>query len=388
MNFLGQPESYSDMLQRIFVATLSVGLLCTFWISSVSPAFKHFLNSWNTETSIGLIDGLKAWYLLIPLTVALFSRIILLHDKISDLFKIRRRFDINHIIKPIAAQVGFEEKNIDWYIENRDTLMRNIFYKYASFIDPKIDTQLVRTAADRWGWFWCMIEPTTILFLTSIIFLLLQNKGYFFLSLGLMVMMLIFAAATWPLLIKGTRPQLEEILSNPKWKKDILNKLLEIESKTTGGSMSREIIEPQILGEEQVFDVFISYNNDDKETVEVIAEELRKRDITVWFDKWELIPGQPWQESLEYIVKTARSAAVFVGKDGIGPWQNREMRGCLNEFVERNLPVIPVLLPNAKDLPELPIFLKQFTWVDLRSGITQTAIDELQWGITRRKTKP
>lgn len=32
----------------------------------------------------------------------------------------------------------------------------------------------------------------------------------------------------------------------------------------------------------------------------------------------------------------------YGGADGIGPWQNREMRGCLREFVERGVPVIPV----------------------------------------------
>jgi hypothetical protein len=37
--------------------------------------------------------------------------------------------------------------------------------------------------------------------------------------------------------------------------------------------------------------------------------------------------------------------------DGFGPWEMPEMRGCLSQFIERRLPVIPVLLPSAPNKP-------------------------------------
>ena len=61
------------------------------------------------------------------------------------------------------------------------------------------------------------------------------------------------------------------------------------------------------------------------------------------------------------------------------------MRGILAEFVERDSPVIPILLPGAPERPELPVFLRQFTWVNLREGLSDEGIDLLQWGITGRK---
>lgn len=133
------------------------------------------------------------------------------------------------------------------------------------------------------------------------------------------------------------------------------------------------------------FDVFLCHNSSDKPMVRHLAEQLHRRGLVVWLDEWELIPGRPWQEALEEIIQTVMAAAVLVGPDGIGPWQDREMRGFLSEFVRRNLPVIPVLLPGASDKPELPIFLKEFTWVDLRAGISENALDRLQWGITGKK---
>lgn len=133
------------------------------------------------------------------------------------------------------------------------------------------------------------------------------------------------------------------------------------------------------------FDVFLSHNSKDKPVVRKLAEVLRARGLKVWLDEWELVPGRPWQEALEEVIETTRSTAVLVGKDGLGPWQDAEMRGCLSEFAGRNLSVIPVLLPGAPEVPKLPFFLKRFTWVDLREGLTEEGIARLHWGITGKR---
>jgi formylglycine-generating enzyme required for sulfatase activity len=112
---------------------------------------------------------------------------------------------------------------------------------------------------------------------------------------------------------------------------------------------------------------------------------LRGRGLKVWLDEWELIPGRPWLDALEEVIESIACAAVLVGKDGLGPWELPEVRACLAEFVDRRLTVIPVLLPGAPQEPALPLLLRQFTWVDLRSGLTSEKLDHLQWGITGRK---
>jgi hypothetical protein len=133
------------------------------------------------------------------------------------------------------------------------------------------------------------------------------------------------------------------------------------------------------------FDVFLSHNSKDKITVRQLAQALQARGLRVWLDEKELTPGRPWQEELEKIIQTVRTAAVLVGKDGLGPWEIPEMRACLLEFVDRHLPVIPVLLPDAPTKPELPLFLRAFTWVDLRGGLTEDNFNRLVWGITGSK---
>src|SRR5206468_1299285 len=99
--------------------------------------------------------------------------------------------------------------------------------------------------------------------------------------------------------------------------------------------------------------VFLSHNSKDKLVVRQLAESLKARGVRVWLDEWELVPGRSWQDALEDIIQTSKSAAVLVGPEGLGPWELPEMRACLNEFVKRRLRVIPVLLPGAASQPQL-----------------------------------
>ena len=99
------------------------------------------------------------------------------------------------------------------------------------------------------------------------------------------------------------------------------------------------------------FDVFLCHNVADKPAVRWTAERLRERGILPWLDETELQPGRPWQEELERQIGRIRAAAVFVGHNGVGPWQNQEVMAFLREFVERRCPVIPVLLPGAAHRP-------------------------------------
>jgi TIR domain len=119
-------------------------------------------------------------------------------------------------------------------------------------------------------------------------------------------------------------------------------------------------------GETPRFDAFLCHNNADKPAVRKIDEALRHGGLRTWLDEDQLPPGLPWQIELEREIARIASAIVFVGDSGFGPWQSAEIRAFLNEFATRQCPVIPVLLPGAPGVPELPIFLRQMTWIDLR----------------------
>ncbi len=141
-------------------------------------------------------------------------------------------------------------------------------------------------------------------------------------------------------------------------------------------------------GSAEPYDVFLCYNSQDKAVVREIGRSLRAHGLNPWLDEWELRPGLLWQEVLEKEIPHIRSATIFVGAEGIGPWQNHEVAAFLRQFAERGCPVIPVILPGCKGSPKLPVFLKDLTWVDFRSIDEECDLDplgQLIWGITGRR---
>ncbi len=134
----------------------------------------------------------------------------------------------------------------------------------------------------------------------------------------------------------------------------------------------------------QQFDVFLCHHSPDKPSVALIAQKLQEQGVLPWLDLWELIPGRPWQRELERQISNIKSAAVFVGMEGVGPWQQQELYGFLDEFVSREMPVIPVLLASAEKEPVLPHFLRNMTWVDFRVA-QPDPLERLVWGITGKR---
>ena len=135
------------------------------------------------------------------------------------------------------------------------------------------------------------------------------------------------------------------------------------------------------------FQVFLSYSSADKPAVEEVGRRLLKEGIEAWFDKWHLIPGDPWQPAIENALAESETCAVFVGPRGVGPWQNEEMRAAIDRRVRdsnKRFRVIPVLLPGAQraERSSLPTFLVATTWVEFRDSLDdQDAFHRLVSGI-------
>lgn len=134
------------------------------------------------------------------------------------------------------------------------------------------------------------------------------------------------------------------------------------------------------LGAEISYDVFLCYSRTDEEAVKRIGVQLRTLGINPWLDVWNVRPGYKWQKVLENEIPRVKSAAIFVGASGIGPWQEMEIDAFLRRFVNKSYPVIPVILPECHDCPELPIFLEGNTWVDFRKQDPEP-LAHLIWGI-------
>lgn len=142
----------------------------------------------------------------------------------------------------------------------------------------------------------------------------------------------------------------------------------------------------------QVYDIFLAYSRADGPMVEELARKLLDSGINLFFDRWDLIPGEPWQEAIEEALEKSRNCAVFLGPGGIGPWQNEEIRHFLDYRTKRrNVRVIPVLLPGSFEpgREDLPSSLRRLTWVDFRTGLNgQEAFHHLISGIEGKAPGP
>jgi WD40 repeat protein len=137
------------------------------------------------------------------------------------------------------------------------------------------------------------------------------------------------------------------------------------------------------------FDVFLSYNSSDHAAVLRVAETLRSRGLQPFLDRWSLAAGRPWLPELEGVLRQCRSTAIFIGPHGLGRIQQRERElALLRQASDPGFPVIPVLLSGTKPADLALGFLALNTWVDLRQGQTDAAIEVLAAGIRGQPPPP
>ena len=116
-------------------------------------------------------------------------------------------------------------------------------------------------------------------------------------------------------------------------------------------------------------DLFLSYNSRDRVAVQQVRTLLGARRVSVFYDRESLGLGLNWFEPLERALRQVHGVVVFLGPNGLGRWQRREMALALDrQTTEATFPVIPVLLPESQ-VEDYSGFLLQNTYADLRGKL-------------------
>jgi hypothetical protein len=185
-----RPSNYSEMLNKIGTFTFLVALGMTWVVAYFVPEISTFLHS-QTATVEVLTLKIPLLYVVPAVVIAIIARVIRLHDKLSDLFKIRSYFDVHRILLPLCKVLGIpvDKAFTEKLKKHRESAMGKTFYVYASFEDPVISKALVLSAIDRWTWYWVLLEASVILLLGAITLLLFGAYG----GAGLMFILLILA---------------------------------------------------------------------------------------------------------------------------------------------------------------------------------------------------
>jgi hypothetical protein len=129
-------------------------------------------------------------------------------------------------------------------------------------------------------------------------------------------------------------------------------------------------------------DVFLCHNSQDKPLVIKIAKALEQRGLNPWIDKNNIDPGAEFQRAIAEAIPETKSAAIFFGLNGVGNWQKEEIHALERERVNRQIPLIPILLPGVSAIPPQFVFMQGYNWLQLNSEkIDKQFLDNLIRGI-------
>jgi hypothetical protein len=122
------------------------------------------------------------------------------------------------------------------------------------------------------------------------------------------------------------------------------------------------------------YDAFMSYAQEDRGEVSRIAEILTDSGLSLFMDT-ALTPGVDWRLELERGLADSRGICVFVGPSArLSNWREKEVELALSSSTSKR--VIPILLPRSKP-EDVPSFLTNRQWLDLRAGITTATVRPL-----------
>ena len=125
-------------------------------------------------------------------------------------------------------------------------------------------------------------------------------------------------------------------------------------------------------------DVFVSYRHSDRDVVAPIAAGLERRQIDVWFDRVDIRSGERWRERIAEGIKDAHSVLVAVGPEGIAGVQAYEVDLALDRAVlDVDLPIIPLLLPGAKQEGRLWSYLATRSYVEMEGATDDDIVDRI-----------
>jgi hypothetical protein len=132
------------------------------------------------------------------------------------------------------------------------------------------------------------------------------------------------------------------------------------------------------------FDVFLSYHAPRRAEVERIARVLKAQRLNPWLDDWEIAPGSEFRGEIERVMERCRAFAVFIGPEGVGVWQGREI-GSACQAAKRGLRLVPVLLGGAS-WHAVPQVMRAYSPVQIADAADCSGIEKLIRGLTHSMT--
>jgi len=110
------------------------------------------------------------------------------------------------------------------------------------------------------------------------------------------------------------------------------------------------------------YDVFISYNSQFKDWVEMLAQNLRSQNFNVFFDEWEIAAGNRIDEELDRGLEQSKNGIILATPEiSNSSWVKDEYSKMKELAAKRDFKIIPIIL--GKEIPDFP-FLRTIKCID------------------------
>jgi hypothetical protein len=219
------PGSYPELLKKLagfFFWETYISLFFLRVVPEIDAAF-HRIETYGPfqafADTIPHYDKLNPTGFIIALIAAVVAFETKLHDRLSDWFGIRQRFDVGNILLPLAVLVGAKltPMQLSKLVSNRKSLMHMVFYRFADSISTNslVRKHDINQALAAWSWYWIFIENLPLFLSCAVV-------AYYFAAYktscafsGIFVLCLLVATFRRKKLADYTRPEIESIVNDP-----------------------------------------------------------------------------------------------------------------------------------------------------------------------------
>lgn len=124
------------------------------------------------------------------------------------------------------------------------------------------------------------------------------------------------------------------------------------------------------------FSVFLSHSSRDKPLVDAVFNELHKRDVRAWYDRYEIEPGDSITDKINEGLANSKLGLLFFSKSFLDPrsgWPTKEANYFFQKLMRDGKKNFIVLNINLS-VDELPPLLQDFRFIDMRSPSAITEV--------------
>jgi hypothetical protein len=218
---LYSPKNYTQVRRKLAFFLFFELWFATFFLRGLPPIGALF----STVEQAGPVEAIAS---LLPaiaklnltgLILAIFATTvcyaITFHDRISDLLGIRKKFDYQHILLPLAKLVkvklsAAQKKRIQ---EKQDSVTRKVFYQFASSRakNPIVDKHDIERALEAWSWFWILVEAIPFSVVFAIVAFVAKGTTLAFIFIAIASALFAAAWLSARRLPRFARPEIEAI---------------------------------------------------------------------------------------------------------------------------------------------------------------------------------